>query len=120
MNYSKHVSKKSTPQTQPIFGRTDQVKNNDGGYVFKVSDLHVLERFILLGTEGGTFYVGEQKLSEENATTIVAMIKSNGPYVLNKVRELVSRSPKRDPAIFVLALLTTYGNQEVKNESYKA
>lgn len=119
-NYSKHVSSKSTPQNKPIFGRTDQVKNNAGGYVFKVNDNHVLDRFILLGTEGGTYYVGEQKLTVENATTIVAAIKADGLNVLKKVKELVTRAPKRDPAIFVLALLTTYGNQEVKNESYKA
>lgn len=118
VNYSKHVSKKSTPQTKPIFGRTDQVENNAGGYVFKVTDNHILERFILLGTEGGTFYVGEQELTEKNAKTVVNMIKSDGFNVLSKVQELVGRAPKRDPAIFVLALCTSYGNQEVKNKAY--
>lgn len=118
-NYSKHVSTKSTPQTQPIFGSKDQIKNNEGGYVFKVTNDQILERFLLIGSESGTYYVNEQKLTEENATTIVDMIKSDGLNVLNKVKELVSRAPKRDPAIFVLALVTTYGNQEVKNEAYK-
>lgn len=118
MNYSKHVSSKSTLQTEPIFGRTDQIENNAGGYVFKVNDNHILERFLLIGSEGGTFYVNEQKLTEKNATTIVNMIKSDGLNVLSKISELVSRAPKRDPAIFILALTTTYGNQEVKNKAY--
>lgn len=117
-NYGRHVSNKKTPQTQQLFG-ADQVENNAGGYVFKISNEQLLERFILIGSEGGTFYVSEKNLTVDNAKAIIKMIQNDGLKVLEAVKTLVTRAPKRDPAIFVLALATTYGNQEVKNEAYK-
>ena len=122
MIYGKYTSKKSTPQTKPIFGRTDMVKNNAGGYVFEVSDKTLLNRFLLLGSEGGTYYVGESKLTEDNAQNVVKMIKASGGMdVLTEVLSVVAenRAPKLDPSLFVLALVCTYGSNEAKKEAYK-
>lgn len=120
MNYGKHVSTKNTPQTQPIPGRIDQVKNNAGGYVFEVSDSKKLERFLTIGSEGGTFYVGEDKLTQDNAKNIIQMIRNNGESVIDAIENFAdnNRAPKLDPLIFVLALATTYGNAEVKSKAY--
>jgi 60 kDa SS-A/Ro ribonucleoprotein len=120
-NYSKSVTG-PTPQTQPIFGRTDMVKNNAGGYGFEVTPQDRLERFLLIGTEGGTYYVGEQKLTQENATNIISMIKSNGAAVLATVVDFAekNRAPKADAGIFALALLATYGDTETKTATYAA
>jgi 60 kDa SS-A/Ro ribonucleoprotein len=117
-NYSTNLTK--TPQTQPIFGRTDMVQNNTGGYVFKITDEQILERFLLIGSEGGTYYVDEQKLTLENSKKIVEMIKKNGKAVVEKVVDYAinRRAPKTDAGIFVLALATTFGDQETKQLAY--
>ena len=48
-----------TPQGLPIPGR-DMVENNAGGFVFKLDEWKQLERFLILGSEGGTYYVSAE------------------------------------------------------------
>lgn len=118
-NYSNLTSTKKTPQTQPMFGQT-MVKNSAGGYSFQITPQEQLERFILIGTEGGTYYATEQKLTKENATAIVAMIKTDGVKVVQTVVDFAinNRAPKADAGLFVLALAASFGNQETKNLVY--
>ena len=49
-----------TPQNEPLRGK-NMVKNAAGGYVFPVNNFTKLERFLVLGTEGGSYYVGEKR-----------------------------------------------------------
>lgn len=119
-NYSAGITNR--PQTQPIFGRTDMVQNNAGGYGFLVTPQERLERFLVIGSEGGTYYVGESKLTEENAQSIVGLIKTNGIGVVNTVVDFAvnNRAPKADPGLFVLALAATYGDAVTKKAAYDA
>lgn len=119
-NYSKAVSTKNTPQTSPIFGRTDMIENNAGGYVFKISPQEQLERFLLLGTENGSYYAGEQKLTEDNAKSIINYVKTNGLKVVSTVVDFAvnRKAPKADAGLFVLALAATYGDEATKKDAY--
>lgn len=119
--YSRHVSAKKTSQSQPILGK-NQVQNKAGGYVYPVSGWTQFNRFLILGSEGGTYYAGEHEMTVENAKNVIACIKEDG---LRAVREIVDvsdkgRAIKNDAAIFALALACTYGNEDTKNEAYKA
>lgn len=106
--YGKHVAKAGpTPQTAPIPGReSEQVVNSAGGYVFAVDDWTRLDRFLILGSEGGTYYVGEHELTIKNAQAVMRCIDLDGSRVVSRVVEISSegRAPKNDPALFVLAL----------------
>jgi 60 kDa SS-A/Ro ribonucleoprotein len=117
-NYSSHLT--TNPQTQPVHGRMDMVKNNAGGYIFEITPQERLERFILIGSEGGTYYVDEQKLTVENAVAIIKLIKENGTQVVSTVVDFATnnRAPKADPGLFVLALTMTYGNEATKKAAY--
>ena len=119
-NYSKHITNR--PQTQPAFGRTDMVQNNAGGYGFKITPQEQLERFLLIGSEGGTYYVGEKKLTEDNAQTILSLIKANGLGVVSTVVDFAvnNRAPKADAGVFVLAMAATYGDAATKKAAYDA
>lgn len=120
MKYSKILT--NTPQTSPVAGRTDMVKNNAGGYVFKVKPEVLLERFLLIGSEGGTYYVGESKLTLDNAQGIIQMIKESGEAVVKTVVAFAKerRAPKADPGIFVLGLCLTYGEGPARIAAYEA
>lgn len=120
MNYAKAIS--TQPQTQPIIGRNDMVQNNAGGYVFKINDLEQLERFLLLGSEGGTYYVSQNKLTIDNTKTIIKFIKTNGKQVVDTVTDFAvnRKAPKADAGLFVLALTCTYGDHDTKQLAYKA
>ncbi len=119
MKYFNHISGKSTPQTEPLFGET-QIKNAAGGYTFEVDGMTFLNRFLTLGTEGGTFYVGERELTVESSKKIVQLIKTNGEAVAHQTVAMIkqNRLPKLDAALFTLALAATYGDAKAKKVVY--
>lgn len=121
MDYTKHVSTKATPQMQPTLGK-DEVKNSAGGYVFAVDAWTQLDRFLNLGSEGGTYYATEQKLTIENAKAVSKLIDQDGVRVVNRVVEIsdAGRAPKNDPALFVLAMAAKLGNDETRKAALQA
>jgi 60 kDa SS-A/Ro ribonucleoprotein len=118
MDYSKFLANRT--QLSPLIGRDDMVKNSAGGYVFETPDENLLERFLLLGTENGSYYSSEEKLTEDNTKQIVRMIKGNGYKVVVRTVEFLlnGRAPKVDAAIFTLALCATYGDALIKKYVY--
>jgi len=121
MNYSKHANTKVTPQSQPIFGKS-MVANSAGGFSFQIRDWDRLDRFLILGSEGGSYYATEKKLTIDNANTIVGLIDSDGIRVVNKVVEIseAGRAPKNDPAIFVLALAACAKDVKIRQAALNA
>ncbi len=103
---------KKTPQLAPIPGRgKDMMANNAGGFAFKADSFARLERFLILGSEGGTFYVGQQKLTGENLDNVRACIATDGIRAVRIITEIsqAGRAPKNDPALYALALAASYG-----------
>ena len=102
-----------TPQSQKVSGK-NQVMNNAGGAVFEISKWDYLLRFLILGSEGGTYYVGESKLTRENAKNVESCILEDGKRVVDMCVEVsdAGRAPKNDPAIFVLAMVAGLGDAE--------
>ena len=99
---------KHTPQNEPIPGE-NQIKNNAGGYVYSVGAFKQLERFLILGSEGGSYYVSEKALTKENAINTIAAIESDGERAVRTIVEISDsgRALKNDPAIFALALASS-------------
>ncbi len=111
----------ATPQNQPIPGK-QMVKNNAGGYTFEISIWEQLKRFIVLGAEGGTYYVTERALTVANANNVLTCIHTDG---LRTVREIVAisedgRAPRNDPAIFALALAASHGDPATRKAAFDA
>lgn len=119
--YAQQFRPKATPQSKPIPG-SGQVKNSAGGYAWKVSDQTLLDRFLVLGTEGGSYYASEQDMTYQAGEATLRLIAADGPAVVDRVVEIseAGRAPKNDPAVFVLALCATEGNEETKAAAYKA
>lgn len=119
--YTKHLNNKNTPQTTPLLGK-NQVKNNAGGFVFEADAEVRLMRFLMLGTEGGTYYVGEKELTVKNAKHLIVLIQAQGVKTVETIVQVSEsgRAPKNDPAIFALALAATFGNVETKKAAYTA
>ena len=110
-----------TSQGLPIPGR-DMVENNAGGFVFKLDEWKQLERFLILGSEGGTFYVSEKKLTADNANKVLLLLKKDGVKVVEKAVEILKsgRAPKPDVAIFVLALAASKGDDVTRKAALAA
>lgn len=121
MSYARHFSTRRTPQSQPIPDK-QMVRNNAGGYAFAITDWQRLDRFLILGAEGGTYYVQEKELTIRNATAVTRCIKEDGLRVVKQVTEVSvsGRAPKNDPALFVLAMCAGMGDAETRKAALDA
>lgn len=94
-----------------------EVKNNAGGYVFAIDDLARARRFIVLGSDKGTYYQGAVDLLKQNLDCFRQLIAANRHQELVdmiadvSVRGLV---PKQDTLIFALAWLSCQPQSEVR------
>ncbi len=56
--YAQHVAAKQTPQSEPIPGK-QMVPNSGGGFAFVLDDWARLDRFLILGADGPTYYASD-------------------------------------------------------------
>lgn len=104
-NYGTHFSTRQTPQSEAIPGKP-MLPNSAGGFSFAISDWDRLDRFLVLGSEGGSYYASERKLTIENAQAVLRCAKEDGKRTVARIVEISDsgRAPKNDPAIFALAI----------------
>jgi 60 kDa SS-A/Ro ribonucleoprotein len=108
--FTTHVTPNATPQTEQA--RADQVLNNTGGYVFKAADKTRLNRFLTIGTEGGTYYQKEKALTRQNAALVTAMAQESNPALIGEAVAIsvAGRAPRNNPALFAIAAAAGLGN----------
>ena len=117
MFLQKYFSKTRTPQNMPIPGST-QVANSAGGFAWAVDDWVRLDRFLVLGSEGGTYYINERKLTLENAEAVARCIQLDGLRTVARIVEIseTGRAPKNDAALFALALAAGTGDLATRRD----
>lgn len=93
-----------------------QVQNNTGGFVYEVSPKSRLERFLILGVDGGTFYVSENDLTKQNVDWLKGIISDDPQLVLDTILDVstTGRAYRNSAAIFVLALVLNFGSDSAK------
>ena len=104
-------------QREPIRGReAEMAKNNAQGLTFVLTDWARLDRFLILGTEGGTYYTSERTITRANAAVVSRCIKEDGVRTVHTIVAVShgGRAPKNDQAIFALALCVAEGDPETK------
>ena len=121
MTYLNRVARRPAPQSAPIPG-SNQVANSAGGFAWAIDCWARLRRFLILGSEGGSHYAGEWKLSRENAGAVEACIAEDG---VRAVAEIVGvsdagRAPKNDPAIFALAMAAGSRDEPTRKAALEA
>ncbi len=109
--YNLHYFTRKVSQKLPLPG---MVPNNAGGFSFDVDDWTKLSRFLILGSEGGTYYVGEAKLTVENATAIKRLIEVDPLKVVATIVEVsqAGRSAKNDACLFALAMVAALASDQ--------
>ena len=120
---TKHFSSKSTPQTRTDSGIHPRFRIRAGGFTWKLDDWARLDRFLVLGSEGGTFYVAERELSRDNASVVHALHRRRRTFVpFDRIVDISSsgRAPKNDPAIFSLAMAAKLGDEPTRRAAYAA
>src|SRR4051794_3137951 len=119
MSYLKRQLPSRVPQRAPL---ARQVENSPGGYSWPVDVWTRLHRFLVLGSEGGSYYASEWKLTRENARAVEQAVRADGERAVAEI-VAVSRSgraPKNDPAVYALALAAGVGDEATRKAALAA
>jgi 60 kDa SS-A/Ro ribonucleoprotein len=114
---AKHYSKKETPQSEPI-PESKQVENSAGGFTFQLDDWGRLDRFLILGSDGGTYYASERTLTIDNAKCVERCLTLDGVKTVERIKEMSQRAPKKSPCIFALALAASDQKEETRKAAF--
>jgi 60 kDa SS-A/Ro ribonucleoprotein len=120
MDQLKAVSTRQIPQTQRADAR--QERNSAGGYVFTVDPMARLRRFLTLGTEGGTYYVGAPELTRDAAGTVLELARTRTAETVAEVVAVstAGRAPRQNPALFTLAAACSLGDDDGRRAALDA
>jgi len=117
--YLKRHGTRRVPQWVPLPG---QVANSAGGFAWGVDVWTRLRRFLVLGSEGGSYYASEWALTRENAQAVQEAIRLDGRRAVTEIvavsRE--GRAPKNDPALFALAAAAGLGDEVTRKAALEA
>ena len=99
------------------------VPNSAGGHAFPVDDMTRLHRFLILGSEGGSYYADERKLTLDNVKAVKRCITASEESGINAVTEIArisksGRAPKPGPVLFALAMAASYGSDKVRQTAF--
>jgi 60 kDa SS-A/Ro ribonucleoprotein len=121
MSYLKRFGTRRVPQSAPIQGAA-QVPNSAGGFVWAVDRWARLRRFLILGSEGGSYYASESTLTRQNATAVADCLTEDGPRAVAEIVRVSQegRAPKNDPAIFALAMAAARADDSTRKDAFEA
>jgi 60 kDa SS-A/Ro ribonucleoprotein len=105
------------PQTRPLDER--QKENNAGGFVYTLPPADRLKRFLILGTEGGTYYAGDRAHTAQ-ANKFLGEYLASDPdeyYSVLKAVNDANSAPRHSALLYALARLVT--SVEVENKDLR-
>ena len=119
MSYLKRHGTRRVPQFVPLPGQTP---NSAGGFAWTVDAWTRLRRFLILGSEGGSYYASERRLTRENAQAVEECLREDGVRVIAEIVRVSreGRAPKNDPALFALALAAGAVDLETRRAALEA
>ena len=119
MNYLNRVITEPIPQSEPLDQR--QAPNSAGGHSYPVGDMTRLDRFLILGSEGGSYYAGERELTLENAGAVKRCARQNGPATVERIADVIlsGRAPRIGPPLFALAVCAAHGDEATRKQAFR-
>lgn len=111
---------RGAPQSQPIPG-SSQVPNSAGGFAWQIGSLERLKRFLVLGSEGGSYYATERDLTTENVLSIREALDEHGTVAVDAIIDISKggRAPKNDPALYALAVAFAHPDIDVRQKAWR-
>jgi 60 kDa SS-A/Ro ribonucleoprotein len=122
IDFTKHVSTRLQPhdalQDERMSGPTpsqDQARARKRSAEYWTT----LDRFLTLGAEGGTLYVGEHPLTQATARAIKACLAEDGVRVVRLASAIIAcgSASRNDAALFVLAMAAGRGDEATRAEA---
>lgn len=98
------------------------VKMRGGGFGFGIDKWDRLDRFLIIGSSGSTYYADRQELTAENTHVVLTCAREDAMKTVDRIRFISEsgRAPNNDPAIFALALIVHELQEENPSARYYA
>jgi len=112
MDAYSRISTRRTPQSEQADER--QVPNSAGGYTFTLDAEARIRRFLVLGTDGATYYTSAADLTKDNAKLVIDFAKADGARLADIILEIseAGRAPKQNPTLFAYAIAVSFGSDD--------
>lgn len=112
-------------QREPIPGReAEMVRNDAGGFVFRKDVWTRLADFLVLGTEGGTYYANERKHTYSNIASLREAVALDGVRAVSLAVDTSTsrppRAPKNYPALYAVAFALANGDVDARRAAADA
>ncbi len=119
MTYLKGFGTRRVPQSTPLPG---QVANDAGGHAWAVDVWTRLRRFLILGSEGGSYYASQPALTRQNALAVEQAVREDGLRAVDEILRIsrAGRAPKNGPALYALALAAGLGDDSTRKAALAA
>jgi 60 kDa SS-A/Ro ribonucleoprotein len=119
MTYLKGFGTRRVPQNMPLPG---QVANDAGGHAWAVDVWTRLRRFLILGSEGGSYYTSQSALTRQNAFAVEQAVREDGLRAVDEIVRISreGRAPKNDLALYALALAAGVGDEATRKAALAA
>jgi 60 kDa SS-A/Ro ribonucleoprotein len=100
----------------------NETATHEGGIAFRADKWDRLRRFLILGTQGGTYYAGERELTVENVRVIQDCMAADWRRTVDEIVAVseAGRAPKNEPAILALAYATCHTDVDARRYAYAA
>jgi len=104
-----------TPQAERNPGTRLLVRTSNAP-VWPANEWERFDRFLIYGTERGTYFIRKRKLSMEQATNARARIVEDGPRAVRRIVELsvADRVMTNETCLFALAVCVAFGNDATR------
>ena len=96
--------------------------NNAGGHSFAITDEKRFLRFLIIGSEKGTYYQSQQNLTLQNCQCIIRLLnEGKGEFVVNTIIDISTngRASKQGPTLFAFAICARLGDINVRKIVYE-
>jgi len=93
--------------------------SNQGGKTFETSNaMELLRRFLILGTTSGSYYVSEQKLTDDATAVIKRALDAFGVQAVQEIVDASFKAPKLDPIFYAFAMASVHSDKTVRMAVY--
>lgn len=123
--FTRETSTEATPQNRPIPGREKEMRLNEaGGYVFKTPTDQFILRFLIQGSETGTYYATGREitlnvakrvhqLAIEDAGHLATLVdNANKTTTLEDGTVLAAPAGRKSPSLFALAVAKVFAQTD--------
>ncbi|OYV27745.1 MAG: hypothetical protein B7W98_01100 [Parcubacteria group bacterium 20-58-5] len=111
------LNPRATSQHEPIPGReTEMVVNSSGGVTFTINNFDYLDRFLIIGSEGGNYYSSEAKVTKSAIELVKKCLVEDYVKTIDRIVEVSVKGLgiKNNAAIIALSIAASSDHRSTR------